>query len=78
MDLSCEKWGMEQLKQNGLTVLDTFCGAGIGACGMLLAGFDTVYAFDIKDYAVKHITEILELKQDLKESSTLEGCKGCE
>lgn len=53
MDLSCEKWGMEQLKQNGLTVLDTFCGAGIGACGMLLAGFDTVYAFDIKDYAVK-------------------------
>ena len=51
-DLSCLKWGMKQLDNNGLTVLDTFCGAGIGASGMLLAGFETVYAFDIKKYAV--------------------------
>ena len=43
---------MRQLKDNGLTVGDMFCGAGIGAIGTKLAGFTTEYAFDNNKYAV--------------------------
>lgn len=37
---------------NGLKVVDLYCGAGIGASGILLAGYDIVYGVDIKDYAI--------------------------
>lgn len=37
---------------NGLKVVDLYCGAGVGASGVLLAGYDIVYGVDIKDYAV--------------------------
>jgi len=43
---------MEKLESNGLTVVDFFCGAGIGAVGFKLAGFNIIDAFDNKDYAV--------------------------
>lgn len=44
---------MKQLKKNGLTVVDFFCGAGIGAVGIELAGFETVFAFDNNKHAIK-------------------------
>lgn len=43
---------MVKLKKNGLTVVDFFCGAGIGAVGTELAGFETIFAFDKEQYAV--------------------------
>lgn len=43
---------MEQLHGNGLTMVDFFCGAGIGAVGFKLAGFDIIDALDNKEYAV--------------------------
>ena len=43
---------MIQMPNNGLTMVDMFCGAGIGAIGFKRAGFDIVDAFDIKKYAV--------------------------
>lgn len=46
-------FGMTQLKNNGLTMIDLFCGAGIGAYGFKKAGFDIVYALDNMEYAVK-------------------------
>lgn len=44
---------MKQLKKNGLTVVDFFCGAGIGAVGIEKAGFETVFAFDNNKHAIK-------------------------
>ncbi|MEC4565517.1 DNA cytosine methyltransferase [Paenibacillus sp. CMAA1739] len=43
---------MKQLEQNGLKMIDLFCGAGIGAVGFKLAGYDIVDALDYKKYAV--------------------------
>jgi len=37
---------IKQLKPNGITVVDLFCGAGIGAIGLKLAGCNIVYAID--------------------------------
>lgn len=51
-DLSEYRWGMIELPPNGLTMIDLFCGAGVGACGFKLAGYDIVYAIDNKKYAV--------------------------
>lgn len=45
-------WGMIQREKNNLTVVDLFCGAGVGACGIKLAGFDIIYAIDNNQYAV--------------------------
>ena len=44
---------MRQLASNNLTMVDMFCGAGIGAIGFKMAGYDIIDAFDNKDYAVK-------------------------
>lgn len=46
------RWGMIKRPNNGLKAVDLFCGAGIGASGVLLAGYDIKWAVDIKDYAV--------------------------
>lgn len=43
---------MKKLKNNGLTVVDFFCGAGIGAIGTEYAGFNTLFAFDNNKHAV--------------------------
>jgi len=41
-----------QLQQNNISMVDMFCGAGIGAIGFKKAGFNIIDAFDIKKYAV--------------------------
>lgn len=45
-------FGIEQLPLNNLTMVDLFCGAGIGAYGFKKAGFNIVYALDNVQYAV--------------------------
>ncbi len=52
MNKSEPRWGMIQREKNGLKVVDLFCGAGVGACGTLLAGYEIVYAIDNQKYAV--------------------------
>ncbi|WCK57708.1 DNA (cytosine-5-)-methyltransferase (plasmid) [Aneurinibacillus sp. Ricciae_BoGa-3] len=51
-DLSEPRWGMIQQPFNGLTMIDLFCGAGVGASGFKLAGYKIVYAIDNQKYAV--------------------------
>lgn len=53
-DLSEKRWGLNALPSNGLTMIDFFCGAGIGAVGFLLSGYDIVHAVDNKAYAVEN------------------------
>lgn len=43
---------MKQRENNGLTMVDLFCGAGIGAVGFKLAGYNIIDAIDNKQYAV--------------------------
>lgn len=50
--LSENRWGMKALPLNGLKIADLFCGAGIGAIGFLLAGYEIVYAIDNNPYAI--------------------------
>lgn len=45
---------MKQLPFNNLTILDCFCGAGLGAIGAELSGFNTIYAFDNNPHAVRN------------------------
>ncbi len=45
-------WGMKPLPSNGLTMMDLFCGAGIGATGFKRAGYEIVYAVDNQAFAV--------------------------
>ena len=51
------KWGIEQLEDCGLKVVDLFCGAGVGASGIKLAGFDIIWAIDTDKHAVKTYNE---------------------
>lgn len=44
---------MVKLPSNGMTVVDFFCGAGVGAIGTELAGFETIFAFDNNKHAVR-------------------------
>lgn len=46
-----------QLENNGLTILDCFCGAGIGAIGAEKAGYSTIYAFDKNPHAVRNFNK---------------------
>lgn len=50
--LSEPRWNLNPLPQNGLTMIDFFCGAGVGAVGFLLSGYNILYAVDNKKYAV--------------------------
>lgn len=45
-------WGMTKLEKNNLTMIDLFSGAGIGALGFKLAGYDIIYAIDNQQFAV--------------------------
>lgn len=47
------RWHMKALPVNGLKMVDLFCGAGIGAVGFTLAGFEIVQAIDNQPYAVQ-------------------------
>lgn len=46
------RWGMIKRPKNGLVAVDLFCGAGIGASGVVLAGYDIAWAVDVKNYAI--------------------------
>jgi DNA (cytosine-5)-methyltransferase 1 len=48
---------IEQLPPNGFTVLDCFCGMGVGAIGTEAAGFETTYAFDYAKHAVRNFNK---------------------
>ena len=48
-----DRYGIKERNKNNLKVVDLFCGAGVGACGVKLAGYDIIYAIDYKDYAVE-------------------------
>lgn len=50
--MTSEKLHIEQRPSNGLKVVDLFCGAGVGACGIKLAGFDIVWGIDNNKFAV--------------------------
>jgi len=47
-----DRYGMTPLPNNGLTMVDLFCGAGIGAVGFKNAGFNILFGIDNKQYAV--------------------------
>ena len=47
-----DRYGMYQMSDNGLTLTDLFCGAGIGAVGFKLAGYKIQYAIDNNSHAV--------------------------
>lgn len=66
---------MKKLKKNGLTVVDFFCGAGIGAVGIEKAGYETLFAFDNNKHAIKaynynfpnhnaHVIDVNEITYD--------------
>lgn len=44
---------IKQLEQNGLTCVDLFCGAGIGAYGVKKAGYNILWSVDNDEDAVK-------------------------
>lgn len=44
--------GIKQRNNNNLKVVDLFCGAGVGACGIKLAGYDIIWGIDNNRYAV--------------------------
>lgn len=62
---------MKKIKNNGLTIVDFFCGAGIGAYGIKQAGFKTIFAFDYSKHAVNsykfnypdHNAQVLDAKK---------------
>lgn len=79
---------MEHLPSNNITLTDFFCGAGIGAVGFKLAGFNIVEATDIKQYAVDtynqnignhaRVEDIRKVKnQDFKYSDVFVGGFPC-
>ena len=48
---------MKQLESNNLTMVDLFCGAGVGAIGFKHAGYNIIDAIDNAKYAVKAYNE---------------------
>lgn len=45
-------FNIKQMKKNNITMVDFFCGAGVGAYGFKKAGYDIIFAFDNVQYAV--------------------------
>lgn len=52
-----DRWKIKPIKENKLKVVDLFCGAGVGACGIKMAGCDIVWAIDKDKYAVQTYNE---------------------
>lgn len=48
---------LQKLKNNGLTVVDCYCGAGVGGIGTEYAGFNTIFAFDNNKHAVRNFNK---------------------
>lgn len=88
MDKTENRWGMTALPSNGFTMLDLFCGAGIGATGFQLAGFEIVGAIDNQPYAVDtynrnigHHATVSDIRQvngaDLPDADVITGGFPC-
>lgn len=73
MDLSENRWGMKELPPNKLTMLDLFCGAGIGACGFKLAGYDIALAIDNQPYAVDTYNKNIGTHAILRDIRSVKG-----
>lgn len=57
------------MKKKKLTVVDLFCGGGIGAVGVKCADFNIIYALDNNKYAVETYNENIEnccIQQDIR------------
>lgn len=52
IDLTEPRWDMKELGSNKISMVDLFSGAGIGASGFKLAGYDMIYAIDNQQFAV--------------------------
>lgn len=52
-----DKINLKQLEANNLKVIDLFCGGGLGAVGIKMAGYDIVYSIDNNKYAVQTYNE---------------------
>ena len=59
MKMNEMRWGMTQRPQNGLICVDLFCGAGVGTCGVVLAGYQMVYGVDNNPYAVNTYNKMI-------------------
>lgn len=79
---------MKQLENNGLKVVDLFCGGGLGAIGIVRAGYNIVYAIDNNKDAVAtynqnignhcHLTDIRTLNiSELPDFDILMGSPVC-
>lgn len=66
---------MIKLNKNGLTVLDCFCGAGVGAIGAEYAGFETIYAFDNNKHAVRNFNKNISPVAEVLDAKTLDEQK---
>ena len=67
-----DRFGIIERDYNGLKVVDLFCGAGVGACGIKLAGFDIIHAIDNKNYAVETYNKNIgnhAIQQDIRNVS---------
>jgi DNA (cytosine-5)-methyltransferase 1 len=66
------KEDMPQLASNGLTILDCFCGFGVGAIGAERAGFNTIYAFDNNKHAVRNFNKNIANVAQVIDANNLE------
>jgi len=63
---------LKQRPLNGLTILDCYCGAGIGAVGAHKAGYNTVYAFDNNKHAVRNYNKNIAEVAHVVDAKTLD------
>jgi len=61
---------MEQLEMNGLTLTEVYCGGGLGAIGMLLAGYKIVKSYDFNAQAINAYKKNLGDHAELADLST--------
>ncbi|WP_405169440.1 DNA cytosine methyltransferase [Paenibacillus sp. FSL H3-0286] len=65
---------MRQQASNGLKMIDLFCGAGVGAVGFKLAGYDIVDALDNKKYAVDTYNKNIGKHARVVDIRKINGC----
>ena len=53
MSIKSGLYDIPQLESNGLTAIDLFCGAGVGAYGIKRAGYNILWAVDNDKDAVR-------------------------
>lgn len=50
---------IKERPKNDLKVVDLFCGAGVGACGIKLCGYDIIFGLDNNQYAIDTYNKII-------------------